>query len=151
MARTTLLAGVTAALSAVPLLVPAPVAAVTLGEFHGDAILPCFGCGRRDDGTFHGTFTGVIGDEPVAGAPMGASFSYEEPVCPVLGNASGTAVVVDVAQVDFTWTRVGAHAVITFSGDVSGNGVATFVVTSPAGNPCGQPVTAIVAGTVVGA
>ena len=74
---------------------------------------------------------------------------FESPTtCPITGSANG-ATTGDVV-VQFNWTRVGATAVITTTGDINGGGVAVFAVTDPIGNPCGGPVTAVVAGAIAG-
>jgi hypothetical protein len=134
-------------------------AAPGAGAFYGTVHIDCFGCGDSDgygdwcwwyivlpDGRIiclddilppwyntHATFT--VHESPGA-------------ECAVSGTADG--VMTGAVNGGFTWARVGAFAVITTTGDVNGSGVMSFVVTSPAGLPCGSPVTANVAGEVHG-
>jgi hypothetical protein len=124
------------------------------GEFNGSAHINCFGCGVST-GTAELSVTGEVNGSVVVGgitANAHASFTVNEPTgptCVVSGSASGT--VTGAVSVDFNWTRVGAVAVITTSGQISGAGVAAFVVTSPVGVPCPGPVDALVVGAVAGA
>ena len=114
------------------------------GAFSGNARIACFGCGVSN-GTASLQFLPLL-------ASATATYTVNEPVgatCVITGSASGT--VTGAVNVSFNWTRVGATAVITTTGDVNGAGVAGFVVTSPVGNPCGGAVTAQVAGVVTGA
>jgi hypothetical protein len=117
--------------------------------FVGDAHITCFGCGDSG-GTANLTGAGVGGSASTGTAT--ATYTVHEDTgagCIVSGTASGN--VVGVVNVDFNWTRVGAVAVISTTGDINGQGVAAFVVTSPIGNPCGGAVSAEVAGAVAGA
>ncbi|HWL35973.1 MAG TPA: hypothetical protein VNQ77_07245 [Frankiaceae bacterium] len=113
--------------------------------FTGVASIGCFGCPGPRPGT--ATLT-------VVGAAFGsasASYTVVDPAdatCVISGSATGS--VTGAIDVNFTWLRVGATAVITTTGDIDGAGAAVFVVTSPVGNPCGGPVTAQVAGAIEG-
>jgi hypothetical protein len=71
--------------------------------------------------------------------------------CVITGSADGTTSG-ELATVTFHWLRVGAVAVISTTGEITGAGVAAFAVTSPAlpRIPCGGPVDADVAGVLVG-
>ena len=133
-----------------------PANAAGAGVFTGVASINCFGCGVSN-GSADLWVTGVVGTTPAA-AVQGvtppnakATFSVTEipSQCPVTGSAVG--VVTGAVNVGFSWTRVGATAVITTTGDINGGGAAAFAVTSPVGNPCGGAVTAQVVGAVAGA
>jgi hypothetical protein len=133
------------------LLTAAPAHAATLaGQFDGQAHLPCFGCGTSN-GTFDGTFSGVLANVTVAGVPMHAAFTYTEDgaTCPVSGNAAGAATI-GASSYQFEWIRYGSDALITFTGASTGNGRATFAVTTPVGLPCGGAVVANVHGQLAG-
>jgi hypothetical protein len=128
-----------------------PAGAAGAGAFAGDASIDCFGCGTSDCSASL-TVGGVVGTAPAVGAAATTSCTANEPAdvtCVVSGSASGR--VEGSVNVDFNWTRVGAAAVITTSGDINGAGAAVFVVTSPVGNPCGQAVAAKVVGALAGA
>lgn len=116
--------------------------AADAGVFTGSASINCFGCGSSN---------GTAELDIAAGTLSGhvhASYTVNEPpaTCPVQGSATGSTT--GAVTVNFVWTRLGATAVITTTGSVNGAGVAAFVVV---GNPCGGPVTATVAGALVGA
>ena len=119
--------------------------------FSGTAAIDCFGCGVSQ-GTAELTGSGVVGTNVVTNGSAHADYSVSElnvsPACVITGSASGT--VTGAINVAFNWTRVGATAVITTTGDITGAGVAGFAVTAPVGIPCGGPVTADVAGVVAG-
>jgi hypothetical protein len=118
--------------------------------FVGSANITCFGCGDSA-GTASLTGVGVVNGGAANGSAS-ATYTVHEDTgagCIVSGTASGS--VSGAVNVDFNWTRVGAVAVISTTGDVNGQGVAAFVVTSPVGNPCGGAVSAEVAGAVAGA
>jgi hypothetical protein len=120
------------------------------GHYGGNASIDCFGCGTSA-GSAALQFTGVYSGYPAVLADATANFIANESAdvtCVITGSASGT--VTGVINVDFNWTRVGPLAVITTSGDINGVSLAAFAVTSPIGNPCGGPVTAIVQGVVAG-
>jgi hypothetical protein len=68
--------------------------------------------------------------------------------CVITGSATGTTT--GAVNTVFNWTRIGAVAVISTTGDINGQGVAAFIVTSPKGLPCGGAVEAYVAGALVG-
>jgi hypothetical protein len=126
--------------------------------FQGTAHINCFGCGTST-GTASLGGTGVRSSNLAAAPEMGAataSYTVQEDAgvsCVVTGSADGT--VTGFVNVTFHWLRVGALAVITTAGDVTGAGVAGFEVKGPDGNPllgvpCGGPVDANVAGAVAG-
>jgi hypothetical protein len=119
-----------------------PASAQDVVVFTADATIACFGCGPST-GTAHlTTVAGTISGE------ADADFDLNEPpaTCPVTGDANGT-VSGDI-NVTFGWVRVGAIAVITTNGDITGAGVAAFTVE---GNPCGGAnVHASVVGAVAG-
>ena len=127
------------------IVLPAPAGVA----FEGTATISCFGCGVSS-GSASLAVAGRTRRELVGGTST-ASFTVTEgpTTCPVTGSANGTITgEVDAA---FSWTRVGAVAVITTSGDVKGTGTAAFVVESPVGSPCGGPVSARVSGLIGGA
>ncbi len=126
-------------------MISTPANAAGAVAFTGTAHIDCFGCGSS---TGTADLTGV-GTHSGAATANFTVFEPEGATCVVTGSASGT--VTGAVNVVFNWTRVGATAVITTSGDINGAGVAAFVVTSPVGNPCGGPVTASVVGAVAGA
>ena len=116
------------------------------------AHLGAFGVAGTHNGTCDGgTAIGLGEGTLVAPGSFSADFTYNEPpaTCPALGNAAGTAHI-NGADEPFTWTRVGAVALISLPDETAGAGVATFAVTSPLGLPCGGAVTAIAAGAAVG-
>lgn len=118
-------------------------------EFDGTAHIDCFACGTSS-GTASLSALGVwLNGQPISG-PVDATFTaFGSPgTCPVTGTASGSTT--GAVNVNFNWTRLGAVAVITTSGDINGFGVATFTVTEPIGVPCGGPVDATVAGVITG-
>ena len=139
----------------------APASADGGGAFEGTASIACFGCGDSN-GTAELCFTGVTFppvEAHICDGGRGDAFQssnvhatfrvHESPSeCPVTGSANGTTS--GAVTVAFDWTRVGATAVITTTGDINGAGVAAFKVTDPVGVPCGGPVTATVVGAVAG-
>lgn len=127
-----------------------PSSAQGAGVFTGEASINCFGCGVSS-GTATLSVTGEVNGVAQVGASASATYTVTEipSQCPVTGSANGT--VSGAVNVTFAWTRVGATALITTSGDINGGGTAVFAVTSPVGNPCGGPVTANFAGAVAGA
>lgn len=141
---TTVVAALASALAGSP-----SVSAQDAGHYQGPANINCFGCGISS-GTASLTFTGYYNGYAVVNGPAFASYTVVETPsqCPVTGSATGT--VVGAVNVVFNWTRVGATAVVTTSGDINGGSVAVFAVTSPVGNPCGGPVQALVQGAVAG-
>ena len=123
--------------------------------FVGNVYVDCFGCAGTS-GTAALTLAGTFGTTLVVGQPAAATFDAAYPPvipgvagCLVFGVANGTMTSGGIS-VDFTWTRVGAVAVITTSGDVDGAGTALFAVTDPLGVPCSQRVTATVVGAIGG-
>jgi hypothetical protein len=110
------------------------------GVFTGSANINCFGCGTSN-GKAHLDVTGTVS------GGVDATFTVNEPAatCPVQGSATGSTT--GAVTVNFVWTRLGATAVITTTGQINGAGVAAFVVV---GLPCGGPVTATVAGALAG-
>jgi hypothetical protein len=119
------------------------------GVFNGTAKINCFGCGASS-GTASLKVSGVSQGKAVANKPVFASYTVSEApaTCPAVGTASGSFS--GAIHGTFTWTRVGATAVITTAGGIKGAGIAAFSVTKPVGLPCGGPVTAVVAGSVAG-
>jgi hypothetical protein len=154
--------GMAAALAGATALGTTPASAAGAGAFVGTAVIACFGCGTST-GTaalcWIGAYTGpppTVGlgcSAVVTGSPnVTATYTVQEDGgvnCVITGTATGTTTgAVDVA---FNWTRVGAVAVISTTGDINGAGVAAFVVTSPVGLPCGARVQAQVVGAIAGA
>lgn len=131
-----------------------PANAAGGGVFTGTASINCFGCGTST-GTADLCVVVWVNDDDagvcVTGINTTATYTVAEPAgatCVATGTANGTTT--GVIDVIFDWTRVGAVAVISTSGDINGSGVAAFKVTSPVGVPCGGPVTAQVVGAVIG-
>lgn len=146
--------------------------------FVGEATIDCFGCGELGSGNgtaelcAEGYVTNDLALTPcvvpaqvlpwasrVIGTPhplpingnVFATYSVGGPpiMCPIAGAATGSTT--GAVEVVFTWTRIGATALITTQGDINGGGVAVFVVTDPAvGSPCGGPVRAVFAGVITG-
>ena len=127
----------------------APAYAAGAGAFEGTAHINCFGCGSSS-GTADLKVAGVVGTSAKALADVSASYTVSEApgTCPAVGSAVGSFG--GAINGTFTWTRVGATAVITTAGDINGAGVAAFAVTSPVGLPCGGSVNATVVGAVAG-
>jgi hypothetical protein len=124
--------------------------------FVGTAHINCFGCGvSNGTADLQGqdpSVTAEVETDDLALEGAVATYTVFEPTgatCVISGSANGTTTG-ELATVNFSWTRVGAVAVITTTGEINGAGVAAFVVTSPIGNPCGGPVDATVVGTVAG-
>jgi hypothetical protein len=141
--------------------------------FSGTAHVNCFGCGSST-GTAELCLTGAYGTTTFAacayprfrgtrqlsgGAPAYAEYTVQEDPgvsCVITGSADGKVYSPTKATatitVTFHWLRVGALAVITTGGDITGSGVAAFAVTSPAlpSIPCGGPVDADIAGSIAG-
>ena len=120
--------------------------------FSGTATIACFGCGDST-GTATLQGEGATAGRGVVSGSASATFTVNEPAvgpaCVVTGTATGS--VTGAINVTFGWTRVGATAVITTNGEITGAGAAAFHVTSPSGIPCGASnVTADVAGAVAG-
>jgi hypothetical protein len=126
----------------------APAYAQGAGSFHGNAHINCFGCGPSN-GTANLKVTGEVNGTAKAEADVFVTYSLNEDptTCPAQGTASGSYS--GALNGTFNWTRVGASAVLTVSGDINGAGVAVFATTK-AGLPCGGPVDAVVAGSVAG-
>jgi hypothetical protein len=137
----------------------APASAAGGVGFVGSAHVDCFGCGTSNCDaslTIHGVKAKADTNPPEAEVIVGGGGSTTicvaaEPAdvtCLITGSASGR--VEGSVNVDFNWTRVGATALITTSGDINGAGTAAFHVSSPTGNPCGQEVFADIAGALAG-
>lgn len=142
-----LAAGATAALL-VP-ITPASAAA-SAATFHGTAVVGCFGCGDYGPPGNNAWFTvsGILDGTGVLNAAGQASVGVSEPIgvtCVLSGRASGLVTVDGVGTTYLHWTRTGAFAVVLTGW---GSGPATFVITSPFGNPCGGMVTASFAGSL---
>ena len=123
---------------------PPPCEDATAVAFTAIARIDCFGCGDSQ-GTAH---LDIIG-----GGTAEATYTVNEPAigpaCVVTGTASGSTT--GAINVTFSWTRVGATALITTGGEIEGAGVAAFHVTEPSGIPCGATnVVAEVVGAVGG-
>jgi hypothetical protein len=131
---------------AAALLLPAPAAsAATTGTFSGPVHIGCFACGGPSSGTGDVAFTGSVNGVPATGV-IHLDFRVDDHVatCPLDGQGSGT--MSGAVTASFTWTRIGAVLQWTVNGLPSPG---TFTITSPAGSPCGQPVDAVVTGSVV--
>jgi hypothetical protein len=118
--------------------------------FEGTWVEECFGCGVSP-ATMNLTVTAGGPGGIVVGGQASSSFTAGEPAdvtCVLTGAASG--LITGAVDFWFNFTRVGAFAVITTSGDVHGPGTATFTLTSPLGNPCGGPAEAYVTAQLVG-
>lgn len=127
----------------------APAHADGAVAFTGTATIACFGCGPST-GSASLSVSGSVNGSTQVNAAATASFSLNEPsaTCPATGSASGS-VSGSGFGVTFNWTRVGATAVITTSGDIDGGGSAAFKADSA--NPCGGTnVKATFAGSVAG-
>jgi hypothetical protein len=123
-----------------------PASAAAVVAFAGTATIDCFGCGDSQ-GTAELTGAGSVAGN-VGSAH--ADYTVHEGTgtdCVISGTAEGG--VTGALNVSFNWNRVGAVALINTTGDVNGSGTAAFVVTGPAGLPCGaHNLTALVAGEV---
>jgi hypothetical protein len=119
------------------------------GVFNGTATINCFGCGSSS-GSASLKVSGVLHGKAAANKAVFATYTVSEAAatCPAVGTANGSFS--GAISGTFTWTRVGATAVITTAGGIKGAGVAGFAVTQPKGLPCGGPVKAAVAGSVAG-
>jgi hypothetical protein len=132
-------------------MAPAHAVAPEAIVFTGTAHINCFGCGSST-GSAKLALAGTRTD-----AMATASYTVQEDPgvsCVITGSADGTVTSTSIgATVSFHWLRVGAVAVITTGGAITGAAVAGFAVTSPAlpSVPCGGPVDADVAGVLVGA
>ena len=136
-----------------------PANAVGAGEFEGFATISCFGCGGTQPGTAELAVNGVNGTTPVVGAVIlpgqtgnvHAAYTVIEGTgtdCVIQGQAFGTTT--GAVNTAFTWSRFGAVAIISTTGDINGPGVAAFVVTT-AGLPCGtNNLQALVVGALAG-
>lgn len=124
-----------------------PATAASVAVFTGTAHINCFGCGAST-GTASLKAIGSINGATAVNVPISASYSVVEAsaTCPATGSAAGSYS--GKYSGNFTWTRVGAIAVISTTGAISGPGLAVFAVTSPLGLPCGKAVTATVAGVL---
>jgi hypothetical protein len=128
-----------------------PSSAAGFVAFAGTASIDCFGCGDSQ-GTAELCTTVVTPDGRVVTvcAPAHAEYTVHEGTgtdCVVSGTAEGG--VTGAINVSFNWNRLGAIALINTTGDINGSGTAAFVITGPAGLPCGaHNLTALVAGEV---
>lgn len=152
---------VVAGAAASVLMSTAPGNTATAAAFSGTAEIGCFGCGEYgpDGNAADFTVAGTIQNEVGTGTGW-ATFTVTEPTgaaCVVSGSAQGeihidgtsvTGATIDI-DASFTWTRVGATAVVSVPG--VGTGAAAFKVTEPVGNPCGGAVSASFAGAIAGA
>ena len=107
--------------------------------FVGTADVNCFGCGVPSPCHAELAIVGVTH----SGTAVTTFCTTNEPLlCPLIGTAFGTVVGTSGTAaglaLNFNWTRVGAEAVITTSGDSTGFGRATFVL--PLGFRCGAPL-----------
>lgn len=141
------------------MFLPGSASATSAAQFTGTATIGCFGCGTYGPAGNSATFcvNGVVNNVNVTCVPGTtngtATFTVTEPVgatCVVSGTATGTITVTGVGSAGFTWNRTGPHARVTVSAWGSTAEV-VFNVTSPVGNPCGGPVTAVFSGTLTGA
>jgi hypothetical protein len=152
-----------------------PANAVTAGAvaFVANATLPAFPCpGGCNVSALGGPVAGVIAGTGPNGATVCATcnlslgtvpLTYREPACvagevPATGTASGdvringgTAVLAPKTPLDLhiSYTRVGAIAVVTFTGGQLGVAVGLFRPVAPAVPPCdgsGQTVQIVGAG-----
>lgn len=108
--------------------------------FEGEAEIDTFGLGASQ-GRAKLRITGDVHGTTVVNEAATATFTLNEPAgtCPATGTASGDVTADDGSfSVDFNWSRVGATAVITTTGDIEGTGVAAFAPTSPIGPICGH-------------
>ena len=116
----------------------APAAVQFFGVWHED----CWGCGITSgyaDLVLYGTHSGRARATFTASSPPGL-------LCTFTGTAIGR--IEGALDVDFTWTRAYfTQVVITFAGESTGNGRATFV---PSTTVCGGSVDAFVEGQLVG-
>jgi hypothetical protein len=148
-------------------------------EFDGYAHINCFGCGTSTGTASMGTVCvsgNANGDDVAAcgytrlgsgrrilnGSATAIYTVQEDPgaSCVITGSADGTGDGTGTAfgrmmgslNAAFHWTRVGANAILTTTGDVTGAGTAEFAVTSPAlpSIPCGGSVDAEFVGSVAG-
>ncbi|MDQ1705134.1 MAG: hypothetical protein QOF18_1500 [Frankiaceae bacterium] len=138
-----------AGIASIALGTSSPAFAATEGAFNGTAHINCFGCGTST-GTAALKVTGAIGTKKVIQGAVSSSYTVVEAkgTCPAVGSATGSFS--GAINGTFTWTRVGATAVLTTAGGIKGDGIAAFAVTQPKGLPCGGPVTATVVGSVAG-
>lgn len=138
-------------LVALALVVPLAPASADAGAFAiaGQARLTG-GLGTTGTGCFNGTAVGIHGTTPAVAAPASATVATYDNRELALGTASGVLTVAG-QSVNYSWLRIGATAVLTFSGSHGGAAVAAFAptnVTVPGlANPsCGGALTAQVAG-----
>jgi hypothetical protein len=128
----------------------APAQARGAAAFHGTAHINCFGCGGSS-GTASLRASGEANGVAKAEGPVTATFSlFEDPnTCPLTGSAIGSFS--GAFNGTFTWSRVGATAVITTAGDINGTGIALFQTTT-VGLICGAfiPMNATVVGSIAG-
>lgn len=151
----------------------------TVAVFTGTAHINCFGCGTSTGTASMGTVCvsgNANGDDVAAcgytrlgsgrrilnGSATAIYTVQEDPgaSCVITGSADGTGDGTGTAfgrmmgslNAAFHWTRVGANAILTTTGDVTGAGTAEFAVTSPAlpSIPCGGSVDAEFVGSVAG-
>ncbi len=146
--------------------------------FEAAVHINCFGCGDSNGtasfcvtGTANGSaFAGCgyegqhhRGRRAVIGGGGVATYTVHEDnaigvECVISGTANGTSATSGTAlgrmsgaiSGTFTWTRVGAVALMATAGDINGVGTAVFAVTSPVGPPCGGAVDAVAIGQISG-
>ena len=141
-------AALTVALASVPAPAHADPGAIA---FYGVAYIDCFGCGASF-GTADLSAYGATAGRGVISGSASATYTTQQPAgpaCVLTGTATGS--VSGAVYVTFGWTRVGALALITTNGEITGTGTATFRVVSPGLLiPCGRPVVAEVIGAISG-
>jgi hypothetical protein len=128
---------------------PGPCPLGSAAQFTGTAAISCFGCGDSA-GTASLTVVGAVRGSVTSGSAF-ASYTVHEATgaaCVISGTADGT--LTGAINGSFSWMRVGALAVISTAGDIDGQGIAAFAITSPIGNPCGGAVIAEVGGLIGG-
>lgn len=112
-------------------LLPAMATAQTAAVVEGEASLPEFPS-AGNQGDFAGTATGLCqGTVGVLANATATNFNYNDATI-VLGTANGTLNVAGCGSFPFTWTRVGATAVVTIPG---GGALCVFVATEWNVNP----------------
>ena len=141
-------------LVALALVMPLAPASADAGAFAiaGQARLTG-GLGTTGSGCFNGTAVGLHGTAPVVLGAASATVANYDNTQLALGTANGTLTVAG-QSVNYSWLRIGATAVLTFSGSHGGAAVAAFAPTNVAvpglASPaCSGGLTAQVAGVGV--
>ncbi len=110
-----------------------------------------FGCGPTT-GAADLCLTGCFRGSVRLGCTVAhATFTAQECTgvdCVISGTATGS--VTGGIALSVNWTRLGALAVVTTTGDVNGARYAALEVVGPSGLPCGGPLDARFAGFLVG-